>query len=160
MLICSHTSICQCIGPGKLPQGCPYGNPCSSPMDADLGQGAIFLPASFGASFLMQQNKLSLSTNNQFQHPHLAFLSLDAIYHFKGCVNCGKRKCRKGLHDQQRRFTKSHTLCTFPKKPRCVEGFRGIYTCLMAHFRLGFQIWPKASSLILNITSIKKMHRV
>lgn len=68
-------------------------------MDADLGRGAIFLPASFGASFLMQQNKLSLSTNNQLQHPLLAFLLLDALYYFKGCVNCGKRKCRKGLHD-------------------------------------------------------------
>lgn len=30
------------IGPGKLLLGHAHGNPCSSPLDADLGLGAIF----------------------------------------------------------------------------------------------------------------------
>lgn len=30
------------IGPGKLLLGHDHGNPCSSPLDADLGLGAIF----------------------------------------------------------------------------------------------------------------------
>lgn len=105
------------------------------PMDADLGRGAPFLPASFGASFLMQQNKLSLPTNHQLQHPHLAFLSLDALYYFKGRVNTRwKRKCGKGLHDQQRRFTKSHTRHLPKEAP--------LHRRLQGHLYLSYDSFP------------------
>lgn len=83
--------------------------------------------ASFSVLFLMQPGELSI--NNQFQHPHAAFLGCYALCYFKDlCKHIVKKEnvekafmIRKGG---------SQKRCTFPKKPHCGEDFRACDTLL------------------------------
>lgn len=88
----------------------------------------------------MEQSELSLSTNNQFQQPHLAFVWSDALCYCKGlCKHTVEKENVEQAFMISRGDSQRATLCTFPKKPPCAEGFRGTYPCLMARFHLGFQ---------------------
>lgn len=154
VLVCSHTSPLQCYGSREAPLRLSPWAPLF------LSRGCWSRPrghfpdcASFGSSFLMQW--IELSTNNQFRHPHLALLWSDALYYFKClCKHTVEKVSVEKAFLISRGNSQKGTLCTFPKKPHCVEGFGGSNTCLMARFPLGFQIWPKVSLLILSIISI------
>lgn len=122
VLFCGHTSILQCYWSREaLVRSCPW-----EPLFLSLGcwsrpRGNFPNCVSCSASYLMQQSKLALSTNNQFQHPHLVFLWSDALCCFKGfCKHTvGKENVEKALCDSRRRFTKNHTLRLLKEAPLC-----------------------------------------
>lgn len=128
------------ISPGNLLWGRPHGNPCSSPMNADLGQRPfswlclLWCLISNATKWTITINQQSIPAATSSLPMVWCPLLLQGL-----CVNTlwGKKKCRKGLHDQQR-FTKSYTLHSPEEAPLC-RRLQGTDTCLMARFHLGFQ---------------------
>lgn len=126
VLVCSHTSLLHCYrsreASVRLSPWAPwiFSHGCWS-----RPRGHFPDCASFGSSFLMQRSELS--ANNQFQHPHLAFLWSDALYYFKRlCKHTVEKDCVEKAFVLSRGDSQGGALCTFPKRPHCVEGFGGI----------------------------------
>lgn len=120
VLVCSHTSLLQSYCPREAPVRLSPWEPLFLSHGCwSRSRGHFPDCASFVSSILMQWSELS--TNNQFQPPRLAFLWSDALYYFKGlCKHTVEKAFVISGGESQR-----GALCTFPKKPYCVNGLRG-----------------------------------
>ena len=125
-------------GPGKLLWGCPHGNPVPFPQMLIYAKRPLFWLCCL---WCLISNATQRTINPQSTSASTS--SLLVIWcpsYFKGlCKHTVEKAFKINRGDSQRGI-----LCTFSKKPHCIEGVRNLtfvletYTCLMARFHLGF----------------------